>query len=140
MIFVISFLPDDHSSSTDAAVVVEGQKVSPSLTSSKVVPTKDIDSAQKQSRDKTKPDKAKKHSSVGGGGGSSSVGGGDSGGGGAVGGGGESEGRGKGSREGATKATKKEGLVDIVLSDVEGEYGPRTSSPDRGTKDFPQLG
>ena len=27
---------------------------------------------------------------------------------------------------------KKERLVDVVLSDYEGEYGPRTSSPDRG--------
>lgn len=31
-----------------------------------------------------------------------------------------------------TSDVKKERLADVVLSDCEGEFGPRTSSPDRG--------
>ena len=31
---------------------------------------------------------------------------------------------------GGEEGVKGEGLVDVVLSECEGEYGPRTSSPD----------
>ena len=39
---------------------------------------------------------------------------------------------GKTKRKPSKSEVKKEVLVDVVLSDCEGEFGPRTSSPDRG--------
>lgn len=43
------------------------------------------------------------------------------------------KGRGKGrSQQSEARPSMKEKLVDVILSDCEGEFGPRTSSPDRG--------
>ena len=40
--------------------------------------------------------------------------------------------KGSGQRKPLKNDVKREVLVDVVLSDCEGEFGPRTSSPDRG--------